>query len=208
VGTSGVGVFDDDTASDVRADFRDAIGDGLSPEAATARLVKQYGPDDADVGPVFWLALAAAQWSEGRLVESVKKEAPRVIGDEGDLARFDDPQVKKKRAALLAKLANQLGTPPPAAKPARKELVQACDWLRGELVIYRTASGTDVHLRVFDLQQSGHGVAPVARSWTSPPERSSTRRRSPPRQPDPSRPAPSSDVPRAPSRGLLNDRSS
>ena len=39
--------------------------------------------------------------------------------------------------------------------------VQACDWQKGELIVYRTASGTDVHLRVFDLQRDTSGTAPV-----------------------------------------------
>ena len=39
--------------------------------------------------------------------------------------------------------------------------VQTCDWKKGELVIYTTASGTDVALRVFDLQRDASGTAPV-----------------------------------------------
>jgi hypothetical protein len=39
--------------------------------------------------------------------------------------------------------------------------VQACDWQKGELIVYRTASGTDVHLRVFDLQRDASGTSPV-----------------------------------------------
>ena len=36
-----------------------------------------------------------------------------------------------------------------------------CDWQKGELVLYTTASGTDVPLRVFDLETDANGTAPV-----------------------------------------------
>ena len=77
MGTWGTAIFSDDTASDVRNDFRELIGDGLSPEEATARLMTRYGSivDDPEGGTTFWLGLAVTQWKSGRLQESVKKRA-------------------------------------------------------------------------------------------------------------------------------------
>src|SRR3954469_16704141 len=51
MGTWSTSIFGDDTASDIRADFREMIGDGLTPEAATQRLLAdhadmaQFDPD-------------------------------------------------------------------------------------------------------------------------------------------------------------------
>ena len=37
MGTWGVAIFSDDLAADIRGDFRELIGDGLTPSEATAR---------------------------------------------------------------------------------------------------------------------------------------------------------------------------
>jgi hypothetical protein len=54
----------DDTASDVRDEFRDLIGEGLSTEQATEKLLSEYASslEDLDDGPPFWLGLAVTQW--------------------------------------------------------------------------------------------------------------------------------------------------
>jgi hypothetical protein len=163
VGTWGVGVFSDDTARDVREAFRDAIGDGLSPTAATSRLVEQYAPDDdPDSGPPFWIGLAVAQWTLGRLVPSVRKKALRVIADGSDLARWAEaPRDLAKRRAVLARVASQLRSTPPRPRLVRRPWVETCDWRRGELVVYRMGSGTDVHLRVAGHASDAGGTRPV-----------------------------------------------
>jgi hypothetical protein len=163
MGTWGVGVFADDTASDVRDAFRDAVGNGVSPEVATARLVEQYAPDgDPDVGPPFWIALAVTQWQLGRLVPSVKRNALRAIADGSDLARWvGAPKDRANRRAVLARVAARLASSPPVAKPVRKPWIETCDWRVGELIIYRTTSGTDVPLRVAGHASDAGGTRPV-----------------------------------------------
>ena len=70
VGAWGTGIFDGDTAADVRDDWREALLDGLEPEAATARVLERHRDAlrDADDEVVVWLALAAAQAQAGRLL--------------------------------------------------------------------------------------------------------------------------------------------
>jgi hypothetical protein len=115
VGTWGVGIFSDDLASDVRGDWRDAIADGLSPEAATARILERYAEsrDDSDEATRFWTALAAAQAASGRLQDHVRDEALRLIEAGGDVSLFaeEDPDQGTKRNAVLQKLATQLRGP-------------------------------------------------------------------------------------------------
>ena len=55
MGTWETAIFSDDTASDVRDEFRDLIGEGLSTEQATDKLLREYAPslDDPDDGPPF-----------------------------------------------------------------------------------------------------------------------------------------------------------
>jgi hypothetical protein len=110
-----VGIFSDDLASDVRGDWRDAIAEGLSPEAATAHILERYADSktDSDEATRFWTALAAAQAASGRLLDSVRDEALRLIEAGGDVSLFAeaDSQLAAKRQAVLQKLATQLRGP-------------------------------------------------------------------------------------------------
>ena len=83
MGTWGPAVFSDDTACDVRDDWRGHVGDGLSAVEATDRLLSEWSDsiDEPDDGPVIWLALAATQWKAGRLEDRVKKKALAIIDD-------------------------------------------------------------------------------------------------------------------------------
>lgn len=76
MGAWGTAIFSDDTASDVRDEFRDLIGEGLSTEQATDKLLREYAPslDDPDDGPPFFAGpsrhavekRAAARAGEGK----------------------------------------------------------------------------------------------------------------------------------------------
>ena len=130
MGTWGTAIFSDDTASDVRNDFRELIGDGLSPEEATARLMTRYGSivDDPEGGTTFWLGLAVTQWKSGRLQESVKKRALEIIDSGADLRLWsEDEKLVKARAAVLAETRAQLLSPQPAAKRIPKTFREAND---------------------------------------------------------------------------------
>lgn len=149
MGAWGVALFSDDLASDVRDGFRDLIGDGLSVSAAVAKLLEEYASelDEDDEIPVFWLALAAAQWKLGRLEERTKREAFQVIESGSDLERWDDPKDRTKRQAVLEKLRLQLVSPPPPAKRVPRTVRSASDWAVGEVVALQLASGDWTLLR-------------------------------------------------------------
>lgn len=44
MGAWGSAIFSDDTAADLRDDWKDLLGEGLSPEEATKKLVEEYQP--------------------------------------------------------------------------------------------------------------------------------------------------------------------
>ena len=60
MGAWGPAIFSDDLAVDVRDDFRDLIGEGLTADEASERLKAEYADtlQDPDEGPVFLFALA------------------------------------------------------------------------------------------------------------------------------------------------------
>ena len=67
MGVWGVGLLQDDVAKDIQSAFDDALARGLMPgQAVDALLADPPWPlEDADDGPVIWLALAALLLREG-----------------------------------------------------------------------------------------------------------------------------------------------
>jgi len=106
MGTWGTALFSDDLAADLRGEFRELIGEGLTTEAAVNRLKTEYKSSlrDPDEESVFWLALADEGWRLGRLDDKVLENALRVIESGQDLARWVNAPDRRKREQVLAKL--------------------------------------------------------------------------------------------------------
>jgi len=126
VGAWGTAIFSDDTALDIRDEWRDAILDGLSAEEATTRLVKSFDDHlgkDEDTENLFWMALAAAQFETGRLRPEVRDRALAIIEAGGDVARWredGDEVLARQRERVLERLAAKLRGPQPKPKRLRR----------------------------------------------------------------------------------------
>ncbi|MFO1066109.1 MAG: hypothetical protein U0892_19790 [Pirellulales bacterium] len=149
MGVWGVAVFSDDLAAEIRGDFRELIGDGLTPSEATDRLKAEYALSlaDPDEMPVFWIALALSQWKLGRLEESTKKMALQVIDDGTDLARWDDAKVESNGKRFSQKceptcllLRRRKGVP--------RTIREANEWQLGETIGLQLLSGNWTMFRV------------------------------------------------------------
>jgi len=82
LGVWGTGIFQDDTACDIRDDYKDHVGNGLTGPDATTRILAEYKSSLADPheANVVWLPLAAVQWKLGRLdadTVAMPRSAPR-----------------------------------------------------------------------------------------------------------------------------------
>ncbi|HJQ83568.1 MAG TPA: hypothetical protein VKA21_05800 [Candidatus Binatia bacterium] len=164
MGAWGTAIFSDDTARDVRDEFRDHVGDGLSGPAATDRLLQAWRDTlaDPDDGPVFWLALASTQWKCGRLEPRVLERALAVIANGAALRRWaDDPKSLAKRRAALGKLEEQLRSPAPAEKRIPKRFRNHCEWEVGEVIAYRLRSGRWSLLRIIAFHSDRGGTSPI-----------------------------------------------
>ncbi len=152
MGTWGVAIFSDDLAADLRGDFRDLIGDGLTSTEATDRLLAEYvsSLDDSDEMPVFWIALAVAQWKLGRLEDRTKQMALQVIDNGMDLARWDNTKDRAKREVVLAKTREELLSVSPSAKRIPRTIKESNEWQVGELIGYKLLSGKWTLFRVID----------------------------------------------------------
>jgi hypothetical protein len=164
MGAWGTALFSDDTASDIRGDYRDHVGDGLSGPEATDRILIEWQQSLADPneGPVIWLALAATQWACGRLEDRIRDKALEVIAIGASLRPWaDNPKLLAKRKAVLARLEAQLRSPPPAEKRIPRRFRNHCDWEIGEMIAYRLLSDRWVVLRVIDYHTDKGGTSPI-----------------------------------------------
>jgi hypothetical protein len=163
MGVWGVALFSDDLAADLRGDFRELIGDGLTASQAVDNLVKEYAHslDDGEKMPVFWLALAAVQWQLGRLEERTRRAAIQVIDSGQDLERWDDPSQRKKRAIVLCQLRERLLSTQPPAKRVPRTIKSASDWRVGEVIGFRLVSGNWTLLRVIGHHSDKGGRSAV-----------------------------------------------
>lgn len=146
MGTWGTAIFSDDLAADIRGDWRDAITGGLSPEAATRKLIEQYNDsiNDADEGPRFWFALAASQAATGRLQHEVRDKALAIIGAGGDVALFaaEDPKLGRKREEVLRQLATTLRGPQKPPNRLAQPRPQVTPLAIGDVVRIRGEQGS------------------------------------------------------------------
>jgi hypothetical protein len=164
MGAWGTALFSDDAASDVRDDYRDYVGDGLSGPEATDHLLEEWRDSltDPDEGPVFWLALAVTQWKCGRLESRIKDKALEVIESGAGLDRWtEDRKLLEKRKAVLAQAKAQLLSPPLAVKRIPKRFRDTCPWGIGEVIGYRLLSGKWVLFRMIDLHSDKGGTSPT-----------------------------------------------
>lgn len=169
MGAWGVAVFSDDLAADVRGDFRELIGNGLTSTEAVDQLIREYAEslEDGDERAVFWIALAATQWKLGRLEDRTKREALHVIESGADLVRWDQLRERTKRAAVLEKLREELLSPPPPEKRVAKTHKAANAWHVGEIIGFRLLSGKWILLRVlgYHVDKGGRNAVCELLDW-------------------------------------------
>jgi hypothetical protein len=171
MGAWGTGIFQDDIACDIRNEYEDHLGSGLSAQAAKARILESYASSfrDEDECGVAWLSLAAEQWRTGRLDNETRDRALEVIDSGSDLARWsDDAKNLAKRRAALEKLRIQLTSPLPPAKKIARRIPCECPWKPGDSFAYRLISGNSIIFRVVDRHTDRGGTYPVCEllDWT------------------------------------------
>jgi hypothetical protein len=163
MGAWGTGIFQDDTACDIRDDYRNYLGNGLSGPEAIQKSLASYGSwfSDPDESGVVWFALAATQWKLGRLEPETLNRALQMIESGADLERWRrDRKCFRARQAVLEKFKTQITSPqPPARRVAKRSL---CEWHLGvgDLFAINLLSGRLVTLRVTGTHTDKGGTYP------------------------------------------------
>jgi hypothetical protein len=91
MGTWGTGIFDDDSAADIRDAFEDKLMAGADVAEATQFVIAKFVLDhDEAKDPVAYLALAALQVEHGALQPDIRRKALNIIVAGQDLQRWLD----------------------------------------------------------------------------------------------------------------------
>jgi hypothetical protein len=167
VGTWGTGVWQNDTALDVRAMYRHALEDRLTDEQATEMVLTEFAQDlaDEDFAPVVWLALAVCQHEHGRLTPEIRDRALEVIDIAADLRLWEDadPRDRGRRAAVLTRVRARLMRPQPPRKPVRRPHRHVTSLKPGDILAYQVPSGRFHLLAVRALDEGRYGTFPIVR---------------------------------------------
>lgn len=161
MGNWGHKLFEDDFALDIRSEYRDHIGDGLSPSQAVAKLVTSYSPDreDEEDYASFWLALAATSWDLGRLTPLTKRRALAVIDGEIGIDAWHDagPKLLAARRKVYADIRQRLLKPQPAPVHVPHRTRLTVPWREGTLFSYCCLSGRVLYMRVIGMHEDRGG---------------------------------------------------
>ena len=140
MGAWGAGLYENDTALDVKDEFEKLFNDGKGVQEITDGLTAEFESimDCADEAPLFWFALADTQWKFGVLLPDVKENALRWINElKSQTADTPDGAWQGK---ALDDLQTKLLSPLPPVKKPKKKRIYKCEWKIGDVFAYQLES--------------------------------------------------------------------
>jgi len=164
MGIWGTDLFSNDTACDIRDEYREQIENGVEDaEALRATLAKFRSYfEDRECGGVCTIALAVTQSKIGRLNPGICTRALAAIDNGADLVTWEreNPKLVAKRRAALGKARAQLVGPQPARKRLCPPRRQICGLIAGDALALTTPSGVKL-LRVVHVKPHRLGETPI-----------------------------------------------
>src|SRR3954469_1632298 len=94
MGTWGTGLFADDTACDIRDEYRELLEDGVEDGEATRLTIENFRAYFDETDGIAVLALAATQSSLGRLDDAIREQALAAIERGADLDAWEEENPK------------------------------------------------------------------------------------------------------------------
>lgn len=142
MGAWGPGLYQDDVALEVKDEYIKLLKLGKNNEEAYNELLANNAwvtDTEEEETPMFWFALADAQWRLGRLKEEVKDIAVSFIDEGRDLERWqEDKKQYEKRKKVLSSLKEKLNSPQPKEKKIPKPF--KCPWNLYDVYAYKIES--------------------------------------------------------------------
>jgi hypothetical protein len=124
MGTWGTGILADDDAMEVYEGYCRLYNEGHEHTEARAKLQQDCADllTDDDLGPVFWLALAKAQWEYGAFDGDVLQRVSDIAEQGLGLERWREqgPRVVAKRQKAVSEFLDKIRVPNPKPKKRKK----------------------------------------------------------------------------------------
>lgn len=125
MGTWSDSILADDEAQEVYDHYRRLFNQGNDHSAVRQALERCWADSiaDDDDGPVFWFAVAWAQWEYGALDEEVMRRISDIVEQGKGLDRWREggPQMLAKREKAVRELLNTISKPNPKPKKRKVE---------------------------------------------------------------------------------------
>lgn len=141
MGAWGTGLYQDDTAYDIKEDYITYLKVGMTNEEATRKIIEEndWCFEYEDEGALLWFALADTQWKYGRLLDEVKEKAIRCIDSGVDLEKWreEDEKLCEKRKKVLEALKERLNSEQPPEKKVSKIKFYRAYWEVGDILLYQ-----------------------------------------------------------------------
>lgn len=131
---TGVGIFSNDIAMDVKWDFCQLLGLGKTIEEINEYILSSKPDDDDEEACAFWSALAMISWQYGVLTDDVKAKAKHIIENHDDSELFIKKSDAEARKAILHDLLNTLESENPKPKKRKKTFVYRTTWKQGDIL--------------------------------------------------------------------------
>ena len=133
---TGVKIFSNDMAMDVKYDFCQLYGIGKSIEEINNYIFRYRPEDDDEEACAFWSALALVEWQHGVLSDDIKSEAKRIIENHDDAHLFIKQKDADARKTELKQLLELLETENPAPKKRKKTYVYRTPYKQGDVIAF------------------------------------------------------------------------
>jgi hypothetical protein len=158
MGSWSTSIEGDDTVLDVLGYISDKLKFGKSLEEAIreAKLAFAEIITDEDETPVFWLAIASAQWKfQGFVEPSILTQIQYDIKNECGLDRWnEDPKALIKRKEVLVKFLNQIEQSNPKPSKPPKLIIRVAPYQAGDCLSVRLKDGKYTALLVLKADNS------------------------------------------------------
>jgi hypothetical protein len=144
MGAWGYGIRQDDFVCDVIGAFEDRLKAGGSVADATQAVTSQFGAaiEDSDDGPLFWIALADAQWTYGALDASVLERVTDDFESGRSLRPWEeDPRGLARRRTALESFVRRIGVAKRRPKRPPRAIARAPKFRPGDCLSIRLADG-------------------------------------------------------------------
>jgi len=157
MGTWGTGVLQDDTVADVIGFAKDHLKRGVTFDDALALVQSHFSEleQDADEGPLLWLAIAQIQWQYDQVDSIVLNRVRKDIDAENGLDGWrDDPKALSQRKSALARFLTKIEQPNPKPSALPKLVVRRAPYEKGDCLSVRLADGNYTACLVLDVNNA------------------------------------------------------